>query len=178
MPRIPGPSSCTTVARIRRSPRASSVRTWPGLSPIRLRVRVILSFLLDKNRLLGLRGTLAPEPLKILELPDPPEGVERRLQHVVRVVRAERLGEDVLDARRLEHGPDRAAGDQARALRRRAQEHSPGAEMARDLAGERRVAERDVEQVLLGVLDRLPDRLGHLVGLAETHAHVPAPVPP
>src|SRR5215470_18160676 len=127
MPRITGVSSCTTVARIRRRPSASSVRTWPGLSPIALRVCVTLSFLLDKDGLLRFLYTLPPEPLEVLELPDPPERVQGRLQHVVRIVRTKRLGQDVLDARRFQHRAHRPARDQPRALGRRAQEHPPRA---------------------------------------------------
>src|SRR5262245_59865444 len=121
MPRITAVSSCTLVARIRRRPSACSVRTWPGRSPIELRRRVTLSFLLGKDGLLHFLRALPPEPLEILELPDPPEGVERRLQHIVRVVRAQSLGQDVLDAGGFEHRPDRAARDQTRPLRRGAQ---------------------------------------------------------
>src|SRR5207302_5082952 len=45
-----------------------------------------------------------------------------------------------------------------------------------DLAGDRRVTQRDEDQILLGMLDRLADRLRNLVGLAEPDAHVPASV--
>ena len=39
--------------------------------------------------------------------------VERRANHVVRVRRTHRLGDDVLHAERLEDGAHRAAGDDA-----------------------------------------------------------------
>src|SRR5215472_18606346 len=173
MPRMAGVSSWTTDARIRRSPRAWRVRTWFGLSPIRLRISVILSFLLlGKGRLLRFRRRLPPKRVQVLEPADPPEGVQGRLEHVVRIVGAERLGEDVLDPRRLEHGANGAAGDEAGPLRGRPQEDAPRAVVARDLARQGRVLERDVEEVLLGVLDRLPDRFRDLVGLAETDPDV------
>ena len=58
----------------------------------------------------------------------------------------------------------------------RLQEHARRPEVAGDLAGDRRVLERHEDQVLLGVLDRLADRLRHLVRLAESDAHVTAAV--
>ena len=45
---------------------------------------------------------------------------DRRADDVVRVRAAEALGEDVVDARALDDGADRAAGDDARSRRRRA----------------------------------------------------------
>src|SRR5207249_1909154 len=172
-----GVSSCTTEARIRLSPRAWSVRTWFGLSPIRLRVRVILSFLLlGKGRLLRLRRGLLPERMQVLELPDAPEGVEGRLEDIVRVVGAERLGEDVLNPRRLQHRADGAARDETRPLRGRPQEDTARSVVARDLARKRGLPERDVEQVLLGVLHRLPDRFRDLVRLPEPDTDVASAV--
>jgi hypothetical protein len=50
------------------------------------------------------------------------------------------------------------------------------ARSARDLARDRGVLERHEDQILLGVLDRLADRLRDLVGLAEADADVPAAV--
>src|SRR3954454_539182 len=55
---------------------------------------------------------------------------EGRTHHVVRVVRSEALREDVLDAGRLDHGADGAAGDDAGAVRGRLEQHAAGAEAA------------------------------------------------
>src|SRR5262249_19258219 len=111
IPRIDGVSSCSTVARIFRRPRARSVFTWFGWSPIRLRTRVILSLLLGKGRLLRFLRGLAAQRVEVLEPPHPLERVDGRLQDVVRVVGADRLGQDVLDAGRLQHRPHRATRD-------------------------------------------------------------------
>src|SRR6266566_4489102 len=179
MPRTDAESSWLTDWRIRRSPSARTVASCLGDRPIIDLVRVTLSFLSGTGHLLrGGGGAVAASPrrVQILESLDPPERVDGRLEHVVRVVRAERLREDVLDARGLEDRPHRAAGDDSGARHRRLQEDAAGAEVPGDLAGDRRLLQRHEDEVLLGVLDGLTDRLGHLVGLAETDAHVTAPV--
>src|SRR5215471_3420023 len=51
------------------------------------------------------------------------EGVDRRVDDVVRVRGPDALGENVLDARHLEHRPHRAAGDDAGPGAGRPQEH-------------------------------------------------------
>jgi len=48
--------------------------------------------------------------------------------------------------------------------------------VAGDLDRNRGVAQGHEDQILLRVLDRLADGLRHLVGLAQPHAHVTAPV--
>src|SRR5262249_25904033 len=160
MPRIVAVSSCETVWCIRRSPRAFTVASCLGERPMIDLVSVILSFLPGTGRLLHatVRSALAPRGVQILEPLDPAERVDGRFQDVVRVVGSERLGEDVLHASRLEHRPHGAAGDDAGAGDGGLEEHAPGAEVARDLAWDRRFAQRNEDQVLLGVLDRLADR--------------------
>src|ERR671922_570073 len=112
MPRTVGVSSCETDWCMRRRPSAFTVASCFGLRPMIDLVSVILSFLPGTDRLLhvvvGAVAALAPHGVQILQALDPSKGVDRRLQHVVRIVRAERLGEDVLDAGRLEHRPHRA----------------------------------------------------------------------
>ena len=61
-------------------------RPWLGLRPIGLSIRVTLSFLLGTAGLLRFLQAPSAQPLQILELPDAPERVHGRLQHVVRVV--------------------------------------------------------------------------------------------
>ena len=114
--------------------------------------------------------------MQILKSLDPPQRVDRRLEDVVRIVGAEGLREDVLDARRLEDRPYGAARDNARPGHRWLQEHTARAEVPGDLARDRGLAERNEDQILLRVLDRLADRLRHLVRLAEADADVPAPI--
>src|SRR5436190_1740398 len=138
------------------------------------RVSLTLSLLLATSRLLYRGPVAAPPPLgvQIEQTLDLAERVEGRLQDVMGVVRAQGLREDVLDARRLEDRSHRAARDDAGALDGRLQEDAPGAEVARDLARNRRVLERHEDQVLLRVLDGLSDRLRHFVRLSKAHAHV------
>src|SRR5690242_11330309 len=101
---------------MRRRPRAFTVASWVGLRPMIDRVSVILSFLPGTGRLLHptVRDALAPRRVQILKALDAAKRVDGRLQHVVRIVGPQRLGQDVLDADGLEHGPDGAARDDAR----------------------------------------------------------------
>src|SRR5437867_1387860 len=179
MPRTVTESSCITNWRMRRSPSALTVASCLGDSPMIERLRVTLSFLSGTDRLLDWspRAVAATaRRVQVLQPLDPAQRVERGLEHVVRIVGAERLREDVLHARRLEDRPHRAAGDDARAGDCGLQEHPAGAEVTGDLAGDRRILQRHEDQVLLGVLHRLADRLGHLVGLAEADPDVSAAV--
>src|SRR5262245_24415636 len=69
-----------------------------------------------------------------------------------------------------------ASRDNAGTLRGGGQQHPRRAVVARDLEGNGRVLEGHEDQILLGVLDRLPDRFRYLAGLAQPHADVPPPV--
>ena len=101
--------------------------------------------------------------------------VERRLDHVVRVGRADRLGDDVLDAERLEHRAHRAAGDDAGAGRGGAQHHLAGAVVAVDVVMQRAaLAQRHADHAALGRFGRLADRLRHLARLAGAVADAAA----
>ena len=97
--------------------------------------------------------------------------VEGGADEVVGVRRAERLRDHVLHAERLEHGAHRAAGDDAGALRRRAQHDLAGAVTAVDVVMQRAaLAQRDADHRALGGIGRLADRLRHLAGLAVAEA--------
>ncbi len=89
---------------------------------------------------------------------------------VDRVLGAQGLGQDVVDAGQLEHRAHAAAGDDAGTGGRRLQEDAAGAEDARGLMGDRRAVTRNPEQVLLRALDALLDRERDLVGLAVADA--------
>ena len=65
------------------------------------------------------------------------ERVKGRFDHVMRVGRANRLGQHVLHARRSHHGAHRAAGNHARAFRRRLQQYH-----SRSHSGQARCAAR------------------------------------
>src|SRR5581483_1032633 len=99
------------------------------------------------------------------------ERVEGRAHHVVRVRRAERLGDDVLHAERLEHRAHRAAGDDAGSGRRCAQEHLAGAVAAVHVVVQRAAfAQRHAGEPALGGIGCLADCFRHLAGLAVAEA--------
>ena len=79
-----------------------------------------------------------------------------------------------MDAGRLDDGANRAAGDDARSLRRGAEEHLARAEVPVGLVGNGHALERHLEDVLARLVVALADRLGHFVGLPEADAHVTA----
>src|SRR6266550_875303 len=95
------------------------------------------------------------------------ERLDRRPRHVDRVCRAVDLGKDVADTGRLDDRPHRAAGDHAGALGRGLEHHLAGRELDVDLVRDRRPDHRDLDEILLRVLDALADRLRHFAGLAE-----------
>src|SRR4051794_37671657 len=96
--------------------------------------------------------------------------LHRGVHDVDRVRGPEALGEHVVDAGALEHGTHRATGDDTGTGAGRLEEHDTGGRLTlhrvRDGAGD---AGHGVE-VLLGLLDTLGDRRGHLLGLAIAHA--------
>src|SRR5438105_4643091 len=97
--------------------------------------------------------------------------VEGRANHVVRVRRADRLRDHVLDAERLEHGAHRTAGDDAGTGRSCAQVNTARAMTAGDVVMKRAaLAQRHAGQVALGGFGCLADRLGHFARLAVTEA--------
>src|SRR5262249_40979087 len=156
MPRIVSVSSCTTVWLMRRRPRAFTVASCLGLSPMIDLVRVSLSFLLDTAGVLREVPVTAPaRRVQILKPLDPAQGVHGGLEHVVGIVGAEGLGQDVLASGRLQDGTHGAPGNDSRAGHGRLEEDPAGAEVTGDLAGNRRLLERHEDQVLLGVLDGL-----------------------
>ena len=97
--------------------------------------------------------------------------IEGRANHVVRVRRADRLRDHVLDAERLEHGAHRAAGDDAGTGRSSAQVDTARAMTAGDVVMQRTaLAQRHAGQVALGGFGGLADRLRHFARLAVTEA--------
>src|SRR4051794_6540676 len=93
-----------------------------------------------------------------------------RVDDVDRVGGPEALGQHVVDAGALEDGTHRATGDDTGTGAGRLEEHDTGRRLTlhrvRDGAGDA----GHVVEVLLGLLDTLGDRRGHLLGLAVAHA--------
>ena len=97
--------------------------------------------------------------------------IERGANHVVRVRRTHRLGDDVMHAERLEDGAHRTAGDDAGTGLGGAQQNLAGAMAALDVVMQRAArAQRHEDQVALGRFGRLADRLRHFARLAVTEA--------
>jgi hypothetical protein len=80
------------------------------------------------------------------------------------------LRQDVADAGRLDDGAHGAAGDDAGALRGGLEQDRAGPELLAHLVRDGGADHRDLDEVLLRVLDALADRLGHLAGLAQADA--------
>src|SRR5579859_4030870 len=107
----------------------------------------------------------------------PLQAVHRRPHHVVRIGRAEALGQDVADAGALEHGAHRTAGDHARSRRGRLEQHAAGAMTPHDFVRDRATGERDLVHAAARSLDRLAHRFAHFVGLAGRDSDLTFPIP-
>src|SRR3954465_14580174 len=180
IPRISGRSSCTTESLIRLRPRDRSVCRWLGLVPIADRIWVTFSCAIA-GPLTGTRpehggrgDVLERQTAAGRDLLGADEVLQRlhgRVHDVDRVRGPQALGEHVVDARALEDGAHRATGDDTGTGAGRLQEHDTGRGLAlhrvRDGAGD---PGHPVE-VLLGLLDALGDRRGHLLGLAVADTH-------
>src|SRR6476659_741987 len=174
MPRVAGLSATVLVLPIPCRPRALTVARLRTMWLIVLLVWVILSLaaiggLQGGSRLPGdaahqLDPTTRPELLGGVERAQRLDG---RPGHVHRVGRAVDLGQSVANARRLEHRADRAAGDDAGTLAGGLEQHAAGAVDDLHLVGDRRPDHRDLDDVLLRVLDALADGLRHFAGLAQ-----------
>src|SRR5260370_20412732 len=96
---------------------------------------------------------------------------EGRLDHVVRVRAADRFGDHVLHAERLEDRPHRPAGDDTGAGLRRAYDDPPGSIGVGDVVVQgASLAQRHADHAAPRLLGRLADRLRHLACLARAIA--------
>src|SRR6267378_5620069 len=179
MPRTSGVSwrmrSRPTLVR----PRPRTVARWSSGWPERPRTSFTRrAAMVSSSLLLGtdLLQLLAANARHLLGAAQPAQAVQGRLDDVVRVPRALRLGEDVADPHCLEHRAHRSARDDARSLAGRLEQHAARAEVAQHLVRDGVARKRHLEEVLLRLLAALADGLGHLVGLAQPGADVPLPV--
>src|SRR5690349_15724508 len=86
----------------------------------------------------------------------------------MRIVRADALGQDILDTRHLDHGANAAAGNDAGAVRSRLENHVARAIAADHFKRNGAVHDRHADQVFLGLLQTFADRFRHFLRL--THA--------
>ncbi len=86
------------------------------------------------------------------------------------IVGTQSLGTDILDADRLHHRTNRAAGDNAGTGCGRLHQDAACAVLADDLMRNGSAAQRNLDQVLLGVLDALADSVRNFAGLTDAEA--------
>src|SRR5438067_5767796 len=158
------------------SPRPRTVARWSSGWPLRPRTSFTRSAM--SGSLLGtdLLQLLAAQARHLFRTAQPPQTIECRLHDVVRVPRPLRLGEDVPDSHRLEHGADRPAGAHAGSFARRLEQDTARTEVTDHFVRDRVPRERYLEQVFLRLLAALADRLRHFVGLSKAGADVALPV--
>src|SRR5829696_7294723 len=177
MPRISGRFSLTTVSWTRLSPSDRMVWRWLSLDPISDRVWVTLRRAMSdpperpRPEHAGRGHVLQRQAATARDLLRADQGLQRGdrgVHDVDRVVRAERLGQHVVDAGALQHGAHRTTGDDTGTGARRLEQHDAGRGLALHRVRDRALDERHLEEVLLGLLDALGDRRGHLLGLAVT----------
>src|SRR4051794_35857025 len=97
--------------------------------------------------------------------------LHRGVHDVDRVRRPEALGEHVVDAGALEHGAHRTTGDDTGTGAGRLEQHDTGRRLTLHRVRDRAGDARHLVEVLLGLLDALGDRRGHLLGLAVADTH-------
>ena len=96
------------------------------------------------------------------------KGGDRSLHKVVRVGRALALGEDVLYTDGLEDGTHSTTSLHTGTRRSRLHEYFSAAELGDLLVRDGLVDDRNLDQILLGILNTLLDGSGNFVCLAET----------
>src|SRR5271163_4337388 len=99
--------------------------------------------------------------------------LERRLHQVMRIRRAQPLGQDVTNSRQLDDRAHSTRRDNSGPFRRRLKDHLAGAEMSQHFMRDGAFAQRYLNQAFLGAFDALTNRLGHFVGLAEPESDHP-----
>src|SRR3954471_12369180 len=99
------------------------------------------------------------------------QGLHRGVHDVDRVRGPEALGQHVVDAGALEHRAHRATGDDTGTGAGRLEQHDSGRRLTLHRVRDGEGDPRDLVEVLLGLLDALGDRRGHLLGLAVADAH-------
>src|SRR6266516_4636481 len=102
--------------------------------------------------------------------------IDGRAHHVVRVGRAQALGENIAHARALEYGAHRAARDHAGPRRGGLQEHPARAMVPHDLVRDGAARERHFHHAPARGFHGFAHRLTHFVGFAGRDADLPLPI--
>src|SRR6478735_9231142 len=190
MPRISGRSSLTTTSPMRFRPSVRSVSRWFCLPPMpdffwvtlrramsavpfggrQVRRRSALGLRTEQRRGGDVLEGQTAASRDLLGTLETLQGCDGRVDDVDRVVRAEGLAQHVVDTGALEHGADRAAGDDAGTGSGGAQQHDAGSGLALHRVRNGALDARNLEEALLGLLDALGDGRGHLLGLAVADA--------
>src|SRR6266480_1793194 len=165
MPRTAGVSASSTVWLIFFRPSPCTVSRWRCLMPASpFRSRTLILFTEDFLDLLAAaRCDLRGRAHRL-------QAVQRGAHHVVRVGRAEALGEHVGDAHHLEHRAHRPAGDDAGALVGRLHQDPRRAPAPGHGVIQRAVLQLHLEKLAPRLLHRLLHGHRHLARLALAHA--------
>jgi len=118
----------------------------------------------------------SPQPLDFAPRPQLLQTVESCFDKIDRVRGAVGLREHVTDAGRLAHRPDGRTGDDSGPGAGREKDDLRRATVPLDTMGDRTSLNRNLDQILHPILDRLLDRRRHLVGLGVAAANLPATV--
>ncbi len=101
------------------------------------------------------------------------ESLDRRPNRVDRIVVAKRLGQHILDPGGFENGPHPTTGDHTGTGRSRPQQYHAGTVLDRNFVRDRAAFDqRNLDEVLLGIIAAFADRVRHFFGLANTGPNV------
>ena len=92
------------------------------------------------------------------------------IDDVARIIAAQRLGQDVVDPRRLHHGPDGTTRNHTGTGRRGLEHHASRSESTQNFVGQCAIDEGDSNQGLPGLVDTLSDRFGNFSCLPQPDA--------
>src|SRR5277367_1302807 len=148
MPRFDGVSATTTLWPMRRNPKPRAELRMLASWPYMLLIKVTLIDLSDMTSAHEFRDVLAALGRDIVRGAQLGQRIHGRPHHVDRIARAVALGKHVAHARTLEHGAHAAAGDDARAVRRRLHVDPRGAMPALDRIEQGVVLQRYRHQAL------------------------------
>src|SRR5215204_3641918 len=130
---------------------------------------------LDRRPFLSFLHRLTAKSQNFLWISQLRETIQRRPNGVEWIPASQGLCNDIVSPHQLDHRAHRAPANNARSIDRRLEQDMFAAEEAMDLMRNGTTLERDVNQVLLGLLDRFRngDRDLGSFSLADTHPAMP-----